>query len=61
MKKTLLPLLALAASLFLSSTGYSALAGPEAAYPDSVVEGTSTAYDCCWVFWGGRWWCIPCN
>lgn len=16
--------------------------------------------DCCWVFFGGRWWCVPC-
>jgi hypothetical protein len=61
MKKTLLPLLALAGSLFLSSAGYSALPGPDSMTPGPVIEGTTTGYDCCWIYFLGRWWCIPCN
>jgi hypothetical protein len=22
--------------------------------------GSGTAYQCCWVYAGGRWWCYPC-
>jgi len=29
--------------------------------PDtSAVTAEASITSCCWVFWAGRWWCMPC-
>jgi len=32
------------------------------AAPQQTVNavGAGTAYQCCWVYFNGRWWCVPC-
>lgn len=32
----------------------------DAAVPPSVEQGASSQYRCCWIFFGGTWWCIAC-
>ena len=27
---------------------------------NAVGTGPGTAYQCCWVYHSGRWWCLPC-
>lgn len=46
-----LPLTVLGASVDLSSTSYVDTSRPEAQYD----------YHCCWVFFMGMWWCVPCD
>jgi hypothetical protein len=36
------------------STATGAIASTEA----TAAEARATA--CCWIYWGGRWWCVPC-
>jgi hypothetical protein len=56
----ILPLVAFASSLGASSAPAGAHAAGMVA-PDVASEvGAGDSYQCCWVFLGGRWWCIPC-
>jgi hypothetical protein len=25
-----------------------------------LERGADANYDCCWIWWMGTWWCIPC-
>lgn len=34
--------------------------GVEAGPAGIVVENAGEAAECCWVFYAGRWWCVPC-
>jgi uncharacterized membrane protein len=54
-----LPLVALGGSLWASQLPDSVRV---TAAPQQVVGevGHDTAYQCCWVYWGGRWYCLPC-
>ena len=51
----LLPLLAFGSSLGSAELG----ATPDAAVPQELTG--STSYDCCWIFFFGKWWCVPCG
>lgn len=33
----------------------------EAAVASDARTTDDHHYKCCWVFWGGMWWCIPCS
>ena len=51
--------------LSFSMTSNSAQIADEAKQPIDAtrvsVEMDTTAYGCCWVFYNGVWYCIPCG
>lgn len=59
--KVLLAALVLLPMLAFGTSVESAVLGnaPDGSAP-SELEG-STSYECCWVFFAGRWWCVPCG
>jgi hypothetical protein len=26
----------------------------------STVSTAGESFNCCWIYFGGRWWCVPC-
>lgn len=53
----LLPFAGLAAAVDATAPSPAMPTGIEAG---EVASGTTTGFDCCWVFMYGQWWCIPC-
>jgi len=43
-----------------AATEDAATATPVAAPSGSAVVTEADSYNCCWVFYAGRWWCLPC-
>jgi hypothetical protein len=65
--KSLVAVVALLPLAAFGSLGAGTRAAPEA---PAVIEPASnarsseidgaTAYQCCWVLYMGKWWCVPC-
>lgn len=55
-------LLGVAVALPLAAFGaVEGTAADAAVAPVKAQSGpTQQAYRCCWVFYSGNWWCIPC-
>jgi len=57
---------AVAAGLWLGREATAALAvASDASSAGAVPAGSSRlaeiqSVDCCWIYVGGRWWCVPC-
>lgn len=55
--------LAIALMLVTPFAAFSAALEPGGAVPGVAgitLENAGDAAECCWVFYGGRWWCVPC-
>ena len=62
MKKLKMMLLGVAMALPLATVGAveTVIHGVDAAPLQAQSGPTQQTYRCCWVFYSGAWWCIPC-
>ena len=56
--------LALTLMLALPFAAFSAALEPSSAIGTApqtpVVEDAGSSYECCYIFWMGSWYCVPC-